>query len=57
MCLKVTKQEIETIQASINANGKVTFEELELCRNSFGTKSARENWNATGENKPNYTSF
>jgi hypothetical protein len=30
MCLKVTKQEIETIQASINANGKVTFEELEL---------------------------
>ena len=29
---KVSKQEMECIKVAMNADGKVTFEELELCR-------------------------
>jgi uncharacterized membrane protein YebE (DUF533 family) len=29
---KLTRQEMESIQLEIRADGKVTFEELELCR-------------------------
>ncbi len=29
---KLTKHEMESIQAAMRADGKVTFEELELCR-------------------------
>ncbi|HEY9658812.1 MAG TPA: hypothetical protein V6C65_10200 [Allocoleopsis sp.] len=35
---KVTKAEMESIKAAIAADGKVSFEELELCQNLIWSK-------------------